>query len=250
MDNNYSICLCYTEEKGLFTRRLAEGESEGEDVVLIRSHNEEWKRTIKALIPGTDTIIQVCTKIGTCYNSFFYATIRNGESIVLDFDESKLQILNGGGVERITAHIGDWNGLFQKIIQQYNESLSGQCPLSSIEYIDGIGSILEKESISIHGQFNDERTRLWQGKYIVLVYAASKITNLLSQLPHTQITDETFHHKCLSLCQHFLVKLAELDIDINDSRLFHLSNALWAVHKYMYDRQKGEEFLKYYLNQQ
>ena len=248
MGNNYSICLCYTEEKGLFTKRLADGENEG--VVLLRSHNEEWKRTIKASIPGTDTIIQVCTKIGTCYNSFFYATIRNGENFVLDFDESKLQILNGGGVERITAHIGDWNGLFQKIIQRYNESLSGQCPLSSIEYIEGIRSILEKESISIHGQFNDERTRLWQGKYIVLVYAASKITNLLSQLPHTQITDETFHHNCLSLCQHFLVKLAELDIDLSDSRLFHLSNALWAVHKYMYDQQKGEEFLKYYLNKQ
>lgn len=248
MDNNYSICLCYTEEKGLFVERLSEGE--GEDIVLLRSHNEEWKRTNKASIPGTDTIIQIHTKIGSCYNSFFYATIRNGENIVLDFDESKLQILNGGGVERITAHVGDWIGLFQKIIERYNESLSGQCPLSSIEYIEGIENILDKDRISIHGQFNDERTRLWQGKYIVLVYAASKITNLLSQLPQAHITDEAFHHKCLSLCHNFLDKLAELDIDLGDSRLFHLSNALWAIHSYMYDQQKGEEFLKYYLNKQ
>ena len=119
-----------------------------------------------------------------------------------------------------------------------------------IIYLKNLDWTNEKESISIHGQFNDERTRLWQGKYIVLVYAAGKITNLLSQLPQAHITDETFHHNCLSLCQHFLVKLAELDIDLSDSRLFHLSNALWAVHKYMYDQQKGEEFLNYYLNKQ
>ena len=132
MGNNYSICLCYTEEKGLFTKRLADGENEG--VVLLRSHNEEWKRTIKASIPGTDTIIQVCTKIGTCYNSFFYATIRNGENFVLDFDESKLQILNGGGVERITAHIGDWNGLFQKIIQRKAFQFMDNSTMKGLDY--------------------------------------------------------------------------------------------------------------------
>lgn len=248
MDYNHSICLCYTPEQGLFTKCLAEGE--GIDIVLFRSHNEVWKRTLKATIPGTDIAIQIYSKIGPHYNSFFYATINTSEKVALDFDETKLHVLNGSGVEKITAPIGDWSGLFSKVIQIYHEFLSDQCPSSSLEYIEGIHRLIEKESISIHGQFNDERVRLWQGKYIILVYAAGKITNLLSRLPLSHITDELFHQNCFSLCQHFLKKLAELDIDLSDTRLFHLSNALWAIHNYMYDQQKGDEFLKYYLNKQ
>lgn len=241
-----SICLCYTKETGLFIKHL--DENEGQDIVVIRSHNEKWKKTLKATIPGTDTTIEIYSKIGPHFYSFFYASLRKGDRIMLDFDKTKLQVLNGSGIERITAPFGDWNRLFKKIIQLYNESLCDLCPASSIGYVDEIQCILEKKQISIYGEFDDEHTTLWKGEYEIMMYAADKIENLLNQLQLAHIVDETLHNHCFSLCQDYLDKFADLDIDLDDTRLFHFSNALLAIHNYLHWQKKGEVFLKYYLN--
>lgn len=243
-----SICLCYTKENGLFTKYL--GENEGQDMVLIRSHNEKWKKTLKATIPETNSTIEIRSKIGPHFYSFFYATLRVGDRIMLDFDKTKLQVLNGSGVERITAPFGDWNRLFNKIIRLYKESLCGFCTTSSIGYVDEIQSIIEKKQISIFGEFDDKHTTLWNGEYEVMMYVADKIENLLNQLQPAHIVDETFHQHCFSLCHNYLDKFADLGIDLDDTRLYHFSNALLAIHNYMFWQKKGDVFLKYYLNKQ
>jgi len=242
---SYSICLCYTKEKGLFTQLLSENEK---DSVLFRSHNEQWKKTMRASIPDTDIKIEINTKKGSKFNTYFYATIKKGDICILDFDKTKLQVLNKGGVERLIAPFGDWDRLFEKIIQVYRESLADVCPASSIGYIEGMQSILDQDDVSIYGEPDDEKPIIWTGKYLVLLYAGGKLKNLLIQLKSASILDETFHNHCYALCRNYLETLSKLDIDINDSRVENLSEIIFAIHDYMHQQKKGKEFLEFYLN--
>lgn len=242
---SYSICLCYTKERGLFTEHRTDDEKVN---VLFRSHNEQWKKTMRASIPDTDIIIEINTKKGSRFNTYFYATIKKGDVSILDFDKTKLQVLNKGGVERLIASFGDWDRLFEKIIQIYHESLANVCPASSIGYIEGIQGILDQEDVSIYGEPDDENPVIWEGKYLVLLYAGGKLKNLLIQQKSANISDETFHKHCYSLCYNYLATLIKQDIDMNDSRTENLSEILFAIHDYMHQQKKGIEFLKFFFN--
>lgn len=242
----YSTYLCYSKERGLFIKYYTRGSDN--DIVLFRSHDEQWKRTLVAKVPDSDINITIKTKIGSKFYSFYYATIYKGDRIILDFDKTKLNILNKSGVERHSVDLGDWNGLFSKIIHAINSSEDDTCPESAIDYIDGIRQIIRQDSISIKGQYCDRNLYTWDGKYLVLLYAAGKLKNLLNWITEARITDKLFHSSCLALCHDFLNELSANAFDLCDKRTEQLSDTLLDVHNYMYQHGSGVEFLEYFQN--
>ena len=67
MDN----CLCYSEDKGLYTKYLLPDDNP-EDL-LFRSHDSIWKRSLKKVIPNSNFSVEIRTKFSNNNNAYFYS---------------------------------------------------------------------------------------------------------------------------------------------------------------------------------
>ncbi len=169
---------------------------------------------------------------------------RNGKRL-LDFDKSKFFIFNNSSVMTLDVEHYARKKLFEKIIISISKgSDSIQCLSSSISYIEEIDNILSKNKSS----FIQEKNVKLSGEYIVALFVAKIIKDLIRGCQLASITDEYFIDKANELCHKWLQKIQSINIDQRDNRTTQLSDCLLAIHGFMIRNGKGLEFVGYFYS--
>ena len=180
--------------------------------------------------------------------SYMKAIIERDGERLLDFDKSKFFVLNNCSVMTLDVEHYAWEELFEKIISISKEFDSTLCSTSSISYIEEIDNILYKKEILVKDSFIKEKNVKWNGEYLVTLFAAKKIKDLIKGCQLANITDEYFIDKTNKLCHRWLQRIQNINIDLQDNRTVLLSDCLFAIHEFMIQNDKGLDFLGYFVN--
>lgn len=93
---------------------------------------------------------------------------RNGQRL-LDFDKSKMYILNHCRVTTLSVKPYEWEELFNKIISISKGFNPDQCTSSALSYVEEINNILKKE-ILIKATFDKGNATIWNNEYLVTLF--------------------------------------------------------------------------------
>ena len=85
------ICLCYSEDKGLYTKQLLPDEKPKE--LLFRPNNNRGERHEPVKIPQENITIIINSYFDYGQKSYLNAIVKRNDLIILDFDTKKLQVL-------------------------------------------------------------------------------------------------------------------------------------------------------------
>lgn len=238
--------LCYSEAKGLYVTRTPLASKE--DVIFLpHGHKGFWKKQV--LLAKENLTIQVETNFGYGSRAYMRAIIERDGQRLLDFDKSKMYILNNCSVMTLDVKPYEWEELFNKIISISKGFAPGQCTSSAIFYVEEIDNILNKKEILIKATFDKEKVAIWNDEYLVTLFAANKIRDLIKGYNMANITDEYFSDKCTQLYKNFLQKIQKIEINLSDSRTIQLAETLFMIHEFMTKNEKGIDFLEYFLSQ-
>lgn len=244
----YPLCLCYSQEKGLYTKRLTENEEA--DELLYRPQGHVGFVNDKLTIPGQDVEIEIQSNFGYKSASYLRATFKRGSRYVLDFDLSKLCILNNCSVKSFDVPLYDWDGLFSKLINAYRESSIDTYTTSVISYVEGLDEILDKKEIEIRGNLEAKNSTKWEGDFLIGLYAGKKIRDLLGGFEIAGTSDPVVLKHTLILCTKYIGKVKSLDLDYSDSRVSQISDTLMFIHKFMCENKAGIEYLSMILDKE
>lgn len=236
-------CLCYSESKGLYVSKIYFAPKE-EVLFLPHGYMGYWKKKVQ--IPKDNLSIKIETNFGYGTLAYMRAIIERDGQRLLDFDKSKMYILNNCSVMTLDVEPCEWEELFNKIISISKRFAPNQCSSAAIFYVEEIDNILNKTEISIKATFDKEKFAIWTDDYLVTLFASSKIKDLLKGCQLANITDEYFIDKTSKLCHKWLQKIQNSNIDLYDQRTSEISECLFAVHEFMVQHEKGLEFLGYF----
>ena len=142
-----SLLLYYDSKKGLVkSENCACG-------CYIQEHDEKgWEIPLHEqtlLIPNSNVKIVVNTNLHYGPKSYMNATISVMDKVVLNFHDTTLC----HSVKNVYAKPGDWNALFDGIIQLYNSIYNSEKPINT--YFDAIDEIINNTTgISVEKTFN------------------------------------------------------------------------------------------------
>lgn len=244
----YPLCLCYSQDKGLYTKRFAENEDYEE--LLYRPQGHVGFVNDRFTIPGQKVEIEIQSNFGYSSASYLRATFKRGNRFVLDFDLSKLYILNKCNVKTFDVPLYDWDGLFNKLINAYRESTVDSFTTSSISYLEGLAEILDKKEIDIKGSFETKNPSRWEGDFLIGLYAGNKIRDLLRGFEIAGTLDTIVIKRALNLCTKYIRKVKLLDLDFSDSRVLQISETMMLIHKFMCENKAGMEYLSMILDKE
>lgn len=238
-------CLCYSEAKGLYVARVPLAPKE--DVLFLsHNHNGFWKKQVSLI--KENLTIQVETNFGYGIRTYMRAIIeRNGQRL-LDFDKSQMYILNHCSITTLSVKPYEWEELFNKIISISKEFSPDQCTSSALSYVEEINNILNKKEILIKATFDKENATIWNNEYLVTLFAANKIRDLIKGYNMANITDEYFSDKCAQLYKNFLQKIQKIEINLSDSRAIQLAETLFLIHEFMAKNEKVLDFLGCFIS--
>lgn len=242
--SEHTTCLCYSESKGLYASSIYFA-PEKEILFLPHGYKGFWEKEVQ--IPKENLSIKIKTNFGYGSMTYMKAIVERDGKRLLDFDKSKFYVLNNSSVMTLDVEHYAWEKLFGKIISISKEFAPTQCSTSSISYIEEIDNILSKKEIFIKSLFINEKTVKWSGEYIVTLFAAKKIKDLIKGCQLANITDEYFINKINELCYKWLQKMQDINIDLRDNRTSQLSDCLFAIHEFMVQNEKGVDFLGYFI---
>ena len=243
----YMDCLCYTHEKGLFVQRLNQNENPEE--LVYRPHSKYGRNTDKVVVPDLNLEIEFQSKFG-CSLSYLRAIIKSNSRLVLDFDLIKLNVLNYCSVKTHDVLAGDWSALFEKILSGYKRSLVKEFTTTSIAYIKELDALLDKDELTIKGDLYRQHESCWKGCFEIALFAGNKIRDLLSGLDEAGIKDVTVVKFMLNLCKDYIVKIKNLSLDYNDSRVSQVSETLLQIHKFMFENEGKVDYLSLLLDKE
>lgn len=172
---------------------------------------------------------------------------RNGQRL-LDFDKSQMYILNHCSITTLSVKPYEWEELFNKIISISKGFSPDQCTSSALSYVEEINNILNKKEILIKATFDKENATIWNNEYLVTLFAANKIRDLIKGYNMANITDEYFSDKCAQLYKNFLQKIQKIEINLSDSRAIQLAETLFLIHEFMAKNEKGLDFLGCFIS--
>ena len=246
--NQYTQSLCYSKEVGLYMDRIPEGQNPEE--LLYRPQGYVGYVIKKIAIPEMNVEITILSNFGYGNASYLRAAINVGNRRVLDFDLSKLYILNHCSITTFEVPTYEWNRLFEKIISGYKVASVNVMATSAITYIEELSGMLDKDEILIKGNLEKEEPVTWDGKFLISMYAGKKIEDLLKGIELGEVKDPVVQKYLLNLCRKYIVKLKNLKLDYEDSRTSQLSESLLAIHKFMCDNRAGTEYLNMILDKE
>lgn len=240
----HSKCLCYAKKKGLYICPIS---SAIEEDILVRPHGYKgfWNQDSSIQEEGLN--IRVESNFGYGSRSYLKAAVEKNGKAVLDFDKSKIYILNNSSVMTHDVVPYEWEDLFIKIIDASKVSNINLCTSSAISYIEEIGNVLDSEEIQIKGHFSNEKSTKWSGQYLLALHAGNKIRDLINGCYTAEITDSYFIDKTIGICQKFLDKIKEIDIDLTDKRTCQLSESLFSIHEFMSKNKHGLDFFGFFI---
>ena len=242
--SKHTTCLCYSESKGLYVSKIYFAPEE-EVLFLPHGYKGFWEKEVQ--IPKNNLSIKIKTNFGYSSMTYMKAIVERDGKRLLDFDKSKFFVLNNSSVMTLDVEHYAWEKLFEKIISISKRFDPTLCSSYSISYVEEIDNILHKKEILIKGSFIKEKPVKWYGEYIVTLFAAKKIKDLIKGCQLANITDEYFIDKINKLCHKWLQKIQSINIDLRDNRTSQLSDCLFAIHEFMIQNKKGLEFLGYFI---
>lgn len=234
--------LCFSKEQGLYTRLISDGEQA--DDIIYRPHGFKGFVSDTINIPEEKLSIRIESNFGFGSWAYLYAIIERDGHRLLDFDLSKMYIHNKCSIATFDVPLYNWNALFNKIITAYKDSISDSYKTSSIEYVDEISAILDKDEIYIKPKYEDTKLVKWHGDKEIMIFASSKIKGLLSGVELAHVSDAFLLKHIYSLCVKYIEKLRPFTMDLSDSALSHLSETLLLVHQFMHDTKADAEYIK------
>lgn len=247
---DYVICLCYSSEKGFYTK--CSSSSCGEDEVIFRPHEQAGFRTHKITIPEAQIEIKISTNFGYGSMSYLIATISKEEIPILDFSAEKLCVLNNAGVQNIVVKPRDWNDLFLQIINTISGYRTEKYYNAAKAYMAELCRMNQAQSIEVKRQIHIEKTSKWDTSLLVLLRVSDCLRNLLSQLMAAHMDREDITNESISLCRQYLSVLATKYPLLNhsDTRMPQIEDALYTVHQYLYEKKVTGVFLETLMGQQ
>ena len=244
----YPLCLCYSQDKGLYTRRLMENEDSEE--ILYRPQGYVGFVNDKLTIPEQDVEIEIQSNFGYSRASYLRATFKRGNQYILDFDLSKLYILNNCSVKTFDVPLYDWDRLFSKLVKAYKESSIETYTTSAIAYLEGLSAMLDKNEVVINGNLEEKKSTQWKGDFLIELFAGKKIRDLLRGFEIAGTSDQIVVKHTLSLCTKYIRKVKLLDLDFSDSRVSQISETMMFIHKFMCENKAGTEYLRMILDKE
>ena len=246
--NQYTQCLCYSKEAGLYVDKILEGQNPEE--LLYRPHGYAGYVINKIEVPSRNVEITILSNFGYGNASYLRAYVNVGNRRILDFDLSKLYVLNHCSITTLDVPTYEWNQLFEKIISAYQLASVNILTTSSIAYIEELSDMLDKDEILIKGNLEKEKPVIWDGEFLISMYAGKKIKDLLEGIELGEVKDPVMQKFLLNLCRKYIAKLKNLKLDYEDSRISQLSESLLAIHKFMCENKAGTEYLSLLLDKE
>lgn len=240
----HNLCLCYSEAMGLYVTRIPLASKE--DVLFLpHGHKGFWEKQVS--LTKENLTIQVGTNFGYGSRTYMKAIIERDGQRLLDFDKHKMYILNCS-VMTLDVKPYEWGKLFNKIISISKGFNPSQCTSSALSYVEEIDSILNKKEILIKATSEKEKAIIWNDEYLITLFAANKIRDLIKGYNMANITDGYFSDKCTQLYKKFLHKIQKIEINLSDSRTIQLAKTLFLIHEFMTTNGNGADFLKYFIS--
>ena len=150
--NQYTRSLCYSDKCGLYTDTIPEGENP--DELLYRPQGYAGYVINKIEIPGRNIEITILSNFGYGSASYLRAAVNFGNRRILDFDMSKLYVLNNCSISTLDVPVYSWNLLFEKIIDVYNRASLNNLTTAAIAYIVELSDMLDRDEISVKGNID------------------------------------------------------------------------------------------------
>lgn len=243
--SQYVNGLCFSKEKGLYTRIIAEGEQA--DDIIYRPHGYYGFVSDEIDILECDLHIQINSNFGYRSKAYLSAMLICKGKVVLSFDTDKLYVLNHSSVSELSVPLYDWDSLFESIIVAYKQALSGLYQTSSIVYIEEIGGMLDKKEILVRKTFEKEEPTKWEGDFLITLHAGRKLKDLLDGFDQATQINNVITRYLLGLCRKYVLKVSSLSLDFDDIRTSQMSECLIPVHKFMCQNKVGAEYLRMIL---
>lgn len=243
--NQYTRCLCYSEKCGLYTDTIPEGENP--DELLYRPQGYAGYVINKIEIPGRKIEITILSNFGYGNASYLRAAVNFSNRRILDFDMSKLYILNNCSISTLDVPTYSWDLLFEKIINACNSEPFDHLTTSAITYIDELSDMLDRDEVSVKGYIDKEKSTKWDGAFLVTLFAGKKIQDLMKGLEVAEVTIPIVLKSTMNLCRKYITKVKTQTLDYEDSRTSQLSEYLLSVHKFMCANEGGSEYLSMIL---
>ena len=239
--SQYTKCLCFSNEKGLYTKSISEDITSEE--LLYRPLGYVGFVNDKFAIPEQDVEIEIQTNFGYRSASYHRATFKKGDLYILDFDLSKLNILNNCSVKTFDVPLYDWNRLFSKLVNAYKESNIEAYTTSSIAYLEELSEMLDKNEVIIKGSLDEQNSTQWKNDFLVVLFVGNKIRDLLRGFKFANTSDSIVIENTLNLCRKYISKVKALSLDFNDSRVSQFSETFMLIHQFMCEHNAGIEYL-------
>lgn len=246
--DHYTKCLCYSDKYGLYTDTVPEGSNPAE--LLYRPQGYAGYAINKIRIPDRNIEITILTNFGYGSASYHNAAVQFGNRRILDFELSKLYVLNNCSVSTLNVPIYSWDFLFEKIIKACNNATVDNLTTSAIAYIDELSDMIEKDDISIKGYIDKEKTTRWHGTFLITLFAGKKLQDLVKGLEIAEVSDPTVLKYTMDLCRKYITKVKNLTLDYEDSRTSQLAEYLLSVHNFMCANEGGIEYLRMILDKE
>lgn len=244
----YTKCLCYSDKYGLYTDKIPDGDNPEE--LLYRPHGYSGYVNNKIEIPDRNIEITILSNFGYGSASYLRASVNFGNRRILDFDLSKMYVLNNCSITTIDVPTYNWNLLFEKIIDAYNTASLGVLTTCAIAYIDELSDMLDREVIFVKGYMDKEKSTPWDKTFLISLHAGKKIQDLIKGLEVAEVSDPTVLKYAIDLCRKYIKRIKKLPLDYEDSRISQLSETLLLVHKFMFEKQAGIEYLGLLFNKE
>lgn len=244
----YTNCLCFSKERGLYMATIPE-DSNTPTELLYRPHGYAGYALNKVSIPERNVEITILSNFGYGSRSYLSAAICFGDRRLLDFDKSKINVLNNCSVSTIDVPVYEWNLLFEKIIEAYNAK-DCQSSAAALVYVNKLSDMLDTDKILVKGCFDKESPTHWEGDFLISLYTGEKIQDLLRGLDLGKVANSDVLKSALDLCRMYIAKLKEQTLDYGDSRTAQLSKSLCAIHHFMCEHDSGAEYLSMILDKE
>lgn len=246
--NLYTRCLCYSDKCGLYTDTIPEGETPNE--LLYRPQGYAGYVINKIEIPGRNIEITILSNFGYGSASYLRAAVNFGNRRILDFDMSKIYVLNHCSIMTLDVPVYNWNLLFEKIINAYNIASLDNLTTSAIAYVDELSDMLDRDEISVKGYIDKEKPTTWDGTFLVSLHVGKKIHDLVKGIEAAEVSDSTILKYTMNLCRKYITKVRNQTLDYGDSRISQLSESFLSIHKFMCANKGGIEYMSMILDKE